>query len=131
MALWTRDTVRAVAPEFTPTPDATIDFWITVADGQIAEQNWGDRAQIAGAYLTAHLMVLSKIGPYADTGSGGAGVTGAIKSIAVGQVSVSYDSAGSSGGGSGSASEEALKLSRYGLEYLRLVELGVFGLQVL
>jgi hypothetical protein len=77
--------VIAIAPELAGL-GSTIDPFIPLADLQIDPDAWGPFAELAEAYLVAHMMVLSGAGPYA--GQGGARFSGVLSKIGVGQTSV-------------------------------------------
>lgn len=125
MAVWTREDVRAYAPEFSlagGTADATIDAWIVRADRRFNAAALGDLGVDAGALLTAHLMTVASVGPYADSGGAGAGASGAVSQVSVGDVSVSYESVSKSGSGAGSSAvPPEFASTKYGVQYWGLV----------
>lgn len=96
--------------------DATIDFWITQAENQIDAAIFGSRVNLAGAYLTAHMLKVTGYG--LGGGLGGGAALGAIQSATVGGVSVSFSSRGAA-----SQVSEYLSRTPYGIEYSRLVRL--------
>jgi len=120
VATWTVADVRTVAPEMSVAngvADATIDFWIAQADNQVDPSVFGSRTILAGSYLTAHMLKISGYGSGGGVGSQGASL-GAIQSVSVGSVSISYESRGGS-----SQVSEFLSRSSYGIEFARLVRL--------
>lgn len=123
MPAWTIQDVREVAPEFTEVlvDDSIVTSWITRAARRLSEPAWGDSAKDAGAYLTAHMMAMAGLGPFA-----GQNHTGAVTSTIVGQVQVTY-----------STMQYLLKLdpslglTRFGLMYASLHNEQCFGIAVL
>ena len=129
MSAWTVDDVRAIAPEFTVplASDVLVAAWIVRTARRIDEDTWGEKAIDGGAYLTAHLMVVSGVGPYAATGGAGAGASGAVTGITVGQVSVTYSEAVSTI----LTGQPSLRLSKYGLMYAELLSELMLNVMVL
>ena len=112
---WTLADLAIVAPEFAAVLQATFDFWANEASGQIARARFGDRAKLAGCYLTAHLLTLN---PPAGVDPSGAH-SPALSSESVGGVAVSYAVK--------QFGADALSLSRYGLEFKRLARMAGCG----
>lgn len=120
MATWTATDVRNVAPEMSVAngvSDATIDFWIAQAENQIDAAIFGSRVNLAGAYLTAHMLKVTGYG-LGGGGLGGGAALGAIQSATVGGVSVAFSSRGAA-----SQVSEYLSRTPYGIEFSRLVRL--------
>ena len=107
--------------------DTLVTAWIVRAARRIDEEIWAGKAIDGGAYLTAHLMVLSGVGPYAQAGGAGAGASGAITGITVGQVAVTYSDSMSSV----LKNRPTLKLSKYGIMYAELLAELMIGCMVL
>lgn len=122
MAVWTIKDVREIAPEFTELviDDSIVASWIVRAARRFNADLWGDDAIDAGAYLTAHMMALAGLGPFAGQVN-----TGQVTQTTVGQVSVSY------------AVQQMIKhnptlgLTRFGLMYAELQIAQCFGIAVL
>lgn len=128
MAAWTKVDVRAYAVELTAIADAVIDYWIAEAAIEIDDRVFADLTKQAGANLTAHKIVMSgaAIGiGISPPGTGGGGL-GALTSVTVGQVSAGYANL-SQQAGLGGAQAASLVLTRWGVEYLRLVRLRAGG----
>lgn len=113
MAEWTRDDVRAIAPEFTAVADLVVDAWIARAMPQIDPVSFGDNTVYAGALLTAHMMTRF------DPAGIAAAPVGGITSESVGGISVSYAAP--------QISKPILNASlagtKYGVEFSRLLGL--------
>lgn len=115
MAEWTRDDVRAIAPEFTAVADAVVDAWIARAEPQINPDSFGDNTVYAGALLTAHMLTRF---PPQGTVIAPAPV-GAVTSESVGGISISYAAPPV-----GKAILDAsLGSTRYGIEFSRMLGL--------
>ncbi len=119
MALCTAAQVIAIAKEFASVPIPEIEGFIELAEMEIDEEAWGSRASLACRWLTAHLM---SIGGVLSTSAGGSSAAGAVTSVSVGDVSVSYADPAASGGAS-----SGLSSTRYGVEYARLISLAAMG----
>lgn len=113
MAEWTNADVIAVAPEFVSLDPVIVDRYIAIAEQEINPRVFGARTARAGALLTAHLLTVT---PPAGVTPAAAPV-GPIASESVGGVSVSYAVPALSGAGLAAG----LALSRYGVEYSRMV----------
>lgn len=115
--------VRTAAPEFTGLSDPVIQSYIDMADTEIDADAWGSRAKRAEVVLTCHLMTI--YGALTTAGGAGGAASGAVQSIRVGEVSLTYAApAAAIPGDVGGAS---LELSRYGQEYARLIRLAAYG----
>lgn len=117
---WTAADIIRFAPEFCDVPIPVIDAYSAMADLQLNETTLGGRYKQAGIFLTAHMLAMSP--PSGATASNTS--AGPVTSQTVGEVSVSYESLASVVGAS------SLALSRYGVMYQRIVQLGAYGIQV-
>lgn len=120
MAAWTSADVKKIASEFDAVLQPDIDYFIDMAQRQIDDVAFGERARDAGAFLTAHLMTVCNV-----LGEGNAAATGAVASVTVGQVSVSYAQVRNA------MHADSLSSNRYGMEFERLCNLGVLGAMVI
>lgn len=125
MAAWIRDDVRAYASELAALADGVIDYWIAEAATEVDDRVFGTLTKKAGANLTAHLLVMSGAAKAVGINPPGAnGGTGAVASVSVGSVAVTYAQHATTLGGS---ARSALMLTRWGVEYSRLVQLRAGG----
>lgn len=118
------DKLRIRFPEFadvTEYPDATVDYFISLAAGELEAPVWGSFFEQGSYALAAHMMKLAK--DSASAGSGGVAPPGAITQVKTGDLQVSYGS--TAGGGASIPGDEGLRTTIYGLEYIRLRELVV------
>lgn len=128
MSIATPAELKARAPEFAALSDPTVQIHLDMATEEIEPTAWGSRAKSAEILLACHKMIV--LGTLNAAGSGGGGATGPIQSASVGDVSVTY-------GATASLAvqlqglDPALALSRYGLEYARLIKLAAMGGAVL
>ena len=105
---------RLLAPEYSATPDATVNQWLAVADLQATETCFtDDRAAMAQALYAAHLLALSE---------GGASSGGAIVSEREGDLSRTY--ATIKGG------DTLLGSTSYGQQYIDLTR-PCFGVNIM
>lgn len=58
-------TFRASFPEFAATPDETVEAKLAEADRRVDARVFGDKADDAVGYLTAHLLATSPFGQHA------------------------------------------------------------------
>lgn len=120
MAAWTSATVIAIAPEFSGVAAGVFTFWIDMAQRQIDDRVFGDRAVDAGAFLTAHLMtVFNALGGVVNA------TGGQVTGVTVGQVSVTYAQV-QNAGALGSLSQ-----SKYGMQFLDQIQLSCAGVMVI
>ena len=104
---------RLLAPEYSATPDATVNQWLAVANLQAAETYFtDDRAAMAQALYAAHLLTLSTAG----------GAVGAIVSESEGDLSRTY--ATIKGG------DTVLGSTSYGQQYIDLTR-PCFGVNIM
>lgn len=128
MSIATPAELKARAPEFAALSDPTVQTYLDMATEEIEPGAWGSRAKSAEILLACHKMIV--LGVLNAAGSGGGGATGPVQGVKVGDVSVSY-------GATASLAvqlqglDPALALSRYGLEYARLIKLAAMGGAVL
>ena len=121
----TAQDVRNRYPEFsdaTAYPDARIETWIAKAVGELDEAAWGDQYNEGLLAYTAHFLSWST-----NTASSG-GAVGSVLPVAsksIGDVSVTFASAG---GGSAGSMEAFFMSTPYGQEYWRLVMLYGVGM---
>lgn len=123
-------TFRADFPEFasvTTYPDASVQFWLTLAPKLISEERWGDVFDQGVELFVAHNLSLGQMALKAAAGGGAPGVTGGlVASKTVDKLSISYDT-------SAAMLPEAghWALTTYGLRYLQLVMMfGAGGMQL-
>jgi len=118
------DNLRVRFPEFADVliyPDATVDYFIGLAAGEMEAVIWGFFFDPGALALAAHMMKIAK--DSAAAGSGGIAPPGAITQVKTGDLQVSYGS--TAGGGASIPGDEGLRTTIYGLEYIRLRELVV------
>lgn len=121
--------LQTALPEFAGVAPSVVDFWITLTDEEIDHDRWGTRGKAAEMYLAAHKMVIAGVvNPAQAAGSGGA--SGAIQSVKVGDVSVSYGSTASLAVQL-QGLDPSLATTKYGIEYARLVRSKGFGAEVI
>ncbi len=108
--------VQTIAPEFAAVASQTIQFFIDQAVPFINFTLWDDKADLAHAYYTAHLMKMSGIN--GSGAAGGGALPGPITSESVGDLSRSYGSSGGSGG----AAASSLSSTGYGNVFLSLMK---------
>lgn len=114
--VWTD--VEAIAPELVglvPVPTQT--YFLAKVDREIDDTAWDDIADDGRRYLAAHLATRYVAGA---SGASSAGAVGPIASETLGPMSRSY---GTLGAMSGSSQTGDLTTTRYGLEYLRMINL--------
>lgn len=107
--------VQTIAPEFASLASPTIQFFIDQAVPFINFTLWDDKADLAHAYFTAHLMKMSGIN--GSGAAGGGSLPGPITSETTGDLSRSYGSSGGSG-----ASASSLNSTGYGTIFLSLMK---------
>lgn len=127
MSLVTPSQLKIAYSEFTSVDDAVVQFWLDSAEEEINLTAWGTRASKAEMALACHMMIVSGV---TSTGGAGGGSSGAIASVSVGDVSVSYDSAAAAAVSS-QGLDPSLASSRYGVEYARLVKTMAYGAAVI
>lgn len=104
---------RLLAPEYSATPDATVNQWLSVADLQAAEACFtDDRAAMAQALYAAHLLTLSTAGS----------AVGAVVSEREGDLSRTYSTI--KGG------DTVLGSTSYGQQYIELTR-PCFGVNIM
>jgi hypothetical protein len=108
-AEWTKDDVKAIAPEFATLDDATLDRYIGWAFNQVNPCAFKDRTPFAGALMTAHLLTVL------PSAGGVGGTTGPVVSRSVGGVSVTYGAVALQG-----AATVGLDRSKYGIQFAQL-----------
>jgi hypothetical protein len=106
--------VVLIAPEYTAEDPARITSFIAIATKFINRKTWGDKADIATAYFTAHLLKSTPIlVPGGSTGTGTTGPSGPTSSEKVGDIQASY-SDGGGGSTSTSTSTSGIGTTYYG-----------------
>lgn len=100
-------TFLAIAPEFASVDLVRRTQILEVADMRVSKKAFGDRRNIAVAYLAAHLITV---------GNRSSGIAGAVTGMKEGDLSVSY--------GGGNSTD--LNSTTYGQEYSRMVKENVF-----
>lgn len=96
--------IKELFPEFAATADARIQLFIDQSTLSVNTAVWGNKADFAIQYLTAHLLTV--------VNRGGGGAAGPITSEKVGDLQRSY--------ASGGAVAHELGSTGYGMEFLRL-----------
>lgn len=92
-------------PEFAAETDSRVDRFIDVAGLSVAEGPWGNMADTAKIYLTAHLLAMANRGQ--------SGASGPVTGEKVGDLSRNYADMTS-------VFKNELAATPYGVEYLRL-----------
>ena len=113
------DIIWDIAPEFTNEDPARIDRFISYVQPQVAQNQFGDKYELAVAYLTSHMLSLANRNDTAGTN----GTPGVITQKKEGDLSLSF---GLPSGLSGST-DGTLILTSYGIEYLRMRNLCVIS----
>jgi len=109
----TKSDLRARAPEFTATADATVDLALEDALNQINLTNWGDTKGFLGQiYLACHLLKV-----WATLTAGTPMASGPVSSLKDGDLQVSFAVGAAS---SSPLSDVALASTAYGQLYLDL-----------
>jgi hypothetical protein len=116
------DSFRTVAPYFankTVYPDATIDFWMSVAETMLPSCRWVSLYGAGVVLFTAHNLYLQALN-LASEGPGGTPgqARGLVASESAGSVSVSYDNQAATEEGAGHWNR-----SIWGQEFIRLARL--------
>lgn len=122
--------LRADFIEFASTanyPDATINFWLTVAGKLLRPTVWTDMLDTATELFVCHQLVLARRNvATAATGGVPGQLTGSLSAKAVDKVSASYDASGiklTDGG--------YWNLTTYGVQFLQLARMfGAGGVQL-
>jgi hypothetical protein len=109
-----------------PVSETRLQIFIDDAENRVARDLWGNVADVAVIYLAAHLLyqdVLINNTPIIRTEENASSgqITGAISSMSVGPVSVSYSESGFTSSGGGNAfSDESLATTPFGKKYIEL-----------
>lgn len=98
-------------PEFDCDQDRKVDLFVSFAERRIDRDVWGDCADEACLYLTAHLLASS-----GGAGGPGGGVAGPITSESVGNLSRSYGQINFNSQGN----DELFAITKYGQLFLNL-----------
>lgn len=99
----------SVAPELATVHVDDRVFWLTETQGMLSLDVWGNRSSTGHALLAAHFVsVATETGEGADPGP--------VQSMGVGPASVTYAKTAAEG----SASDEALRATKYGRMYLAI-----------
>lgn len=106
------EVIDDIAPEFLNEDPARITRFIGYATLQVSEKAFGDRYDLAVAYLTSHMLSLS--GRNSTEGANGA--AGVITQKKEGDLSVSL----AVPTGITQGNDATLALTSYGIEYLRM-----------
>lgn len=124
------DIFRNSYPAFTDAnkyPDRQVEFYITVGQKLLRAERWEDlREEGIGLFVAHNLVLVAQDLESADTGDVPGATPGAVSSMSVDKVSVSYDNASS-------ADEKAghWNLTTYGKQFIRLARmLGAGGIQL-
>lgn len=118
MSLATIANLKASWPEFTAIADPVIQAALDDADEEINAAAWGTRAVKAECALAAHFLKQRGV---LNTGASGGLPTDNIGSVKVGEVSVTYNTAAIMMAIQAGA-DPALASTKYGMEYLRLMD---------
>lgn len=120
-------TFKTIFPELNTTAGATITFFITVGEGLLSEERWGDQLDYGLALFTAHhVAIANKDQASAAAGATPGAVGGVVTSKSVDKVSVSYDGTLGSYEGAGFWNQ-----TNYGVRFFQLARMvGAGGYQV-
>jgi hypothetical protein len=102
-----------IAPQFDSATNRS--DWLALAETRVNRCRFGTKADLAVAYMTAHMMTLNPDSS-GDFGSGG-GATGAITSKREGDLAISYANPGSAVKSTG---DMDLTSTVYGIQFLSL-----------
>ncbi len=116
--------VEAIAPEITGlVPVGAQTYYLAFVDRQISDEEWAERADDGRLWLAAHYGSKYATAAAAGSGGGGGGGVGPVLSETLGPMSRTYGDLSSSSSTAGSAAAGDLGTTRYGLEYLRQIQL--------
>lgn len=107
-------------PEFTNVSTPVIQAAIDDADEEINADVWGARAEKGESALAAHLLIIR--GALNDPGATGMQLSGPINSMRVGDVSLTGALASIGGNAVNRGVDLSLMSTKYGLEYLRMLD---------
>jgi hypothetical protein len=112
----TPTTIKTRYPEFASVADARIQVFIDDAELEMDEGRWGDLYDRGLSALTAHLLAIAN----RNAASAGTGISigGALTARTIGSLSASFGSSPSNG-----STEDYLRSTAYGADYLRLVQI--------
>jgi len=106
------DIIDDIAPEFENEEQARIDRFIEYAELQVSANVFGERYDLAVAYLACHMLTLRDRG---DADSGSSGTSGVITQKREGDLSLTFALPNALNDGDGN-----LQLTKYGIEYDRI-----------
>ena len=114
---------RQAFPEFAPSPDTTVNYWLGIGAKLVNPDRWGSMKDHGIYLVAAHFTAL---GLANATGRQGAGGMGAVSAKSVDKLSVSYDTSAGSVDGAG-----AWNATIYGRQYAQLARIfGAGGVQL-
>lgn len=105
----TASDVREHFPEFSTATDTLIELWLAQAERRVNTTQWGEKADDATLWLTAHLLKID-----CQIRGGGTPVAGPISSERVGDLSRTYSVPG------GRLKDSFLASTVYGQQYLEM-----------
>lgn len=121
-AEWTKDDVRAIAPEFISLDDAALDLFIGYAEQLVNPKVFSARTKFAGSLMTAHLITVTPslnaapkqgAGPVASRTAGPVSITYAVPQLDDGSISA------------------GLSMSKYGIMFANLTRRSAVGFGLL
>ncbi len=121
--------LKIAYPEFAGVSDDVVDYWVGQADEEIAPLIWGTRAKKGEMALACHMMILAGVS-IAEGAVGIGSAVGGQQSVKVGDVAVGFG-ASTAIAVQVQGLDPSLALSRYGLEYARLLKTLLAGAAVI
>lgn len=120
------DIIKAIGAEFADVPAWKIEMWIEICRPLVSRKQFGNRYELALAYMVCHKMKMAGegISPLNDLGGIGAGF--GLGSVSEGGSSISF-----SASPSGNIADDAeYGLTVYGTQYLQLRKLSVVPIHI-
>jgi len=113
----TIDVLKALGPQYSSEPDATLETFLELAAQELDAQAWGSVYQQAVVLLALHKLTMRDRGEQkASTVSGGS--SGPVDSVSTGDLSISFGS--STGFATSGVEVAALAQTSYGKQFLEL-----------
>lgn len=103
--------VKALATELASVSDGTVNTWIAIAERRVNRTAFGEKADDAVIFLSAHLVTVSQ-----QANAGASGFVAGMQSRRVGDVSVTFGSMS----GTMAMGDEHLRATLWGQLYLDL-----------
>lgn len=116
------DIIDDIAPEFLNEDPARVTRFIGYTELQVSQDEFGDKYDIAVAYLTAHMLSLSNRNDEEGTN----GTSGKLTQRKEGDLTVSF----ALPQGLDQSKDGTLLLTSYGIEYLRLRDMCIITSRV-